>query len=156
MAEESSQNRMISFRAFRYWFPVLLWMGFIFWMSTGTFSADNTSLIVEPLLHFLAPSITPEQIQLVHGIIRKSGHVTEYFILGVLSFRAFRGDSREMHGMRWGLSSLVIVLLYATGDEFHQSFVSTRTASLFDVGFDALGGILAQAVSFLWPFRGKK
>ena len=102
------------------------------------------------------PSISPEQIQLVHGLIRKSGHVTEYFILGILLFRAFRRDSRELHGLRWGLSSLVIVLLYAASDEFHQSFVITRTASLFDVGFDALGGVLAQAVSILWTFRSQK
>ncbi len=125
-------------------------------MSTGTFSAENTSLIVEPLLRFLMPSISPEQIQLVHGLIRKSGHVTEYFILGILLFRAFRTDSKELHGLRWALSSLVIVLLYAASDEFHQSFVSTRTASLFDVGFDALGGVLAQAASVLWIFRRQK
>ena len=147
---------MIRLRIVRYWVPVFLWMSFIFWMSTGTFSAENTSLIVEPLLRFLMPSISPEQIQLVHGFIRKSGHVTEYFILGILLFRAFRRDSRELHGLRWALSSLVIVLLYAASDEFHQSFVSTRTASLFDVGFDALGGVLAQAASVLWIFRRQK
>ena len=147
---------MIRFRIFRYWVPVFLWMSFIFWMSTGTFSAENTSLIVEPLLRFLMPAISPEQIQLVHGLIRKSGHVTEYFILGILLFRAFRTDSKELHGLRWALSSLVIVLLYAASDEFHQSFVSTRTASLFDVEFDALGGFLAQAVSVLWIFRRQK
>ena len=147
---------MIRLRIFRYWVPVFLWMSFIFWMSTGTFSAENTSLIVEPLLRFLMPSISPEQIQLVHGLIRKSGHVTEYFILGILLFRAFRRDSKKLHGLRWALSSLVIVLLYAASDEFHQSFVSTRTASLFDVGFDALGGVLAQAASVLWIFRSQK
>ena len=131
-------------------------MGFIFWMSTGTFSADNTSLIVEPLLHLLMPSITPEQIQLVHGIIRKAGHVTEYFILGALLFRAFRGDSKKMHGLRWSLASLLVVLLYAMSDEFHQSFVSTRTASIFDVGFDVLGGVLSQAAGFFWVFRDRR
>jgi len=121
-------------------------------MSTGTFSADNTSLIIEPILHFLTPSITPEKVDLIHGAIRKLGHVTEYFILGILLFRAFRCGSKELLSWRWAFYSILVVVLYAASDEFHQSFVSTRTASLFDVGIDTLGGILAQGVSVLWQF----
>ena len=137
-------------RNFRYWVPVLLWMSFIFWMSTGIFSADNTSLIIEPILHFLKPSMAPEKVALIHGAIRKLGHVTEYFILGILLFRAFRCGSKELLIWRWAFYSMLVVVLYAVSDEFHQSFVSTRTASLIDVGIDTLGGILAQGMSVLW------
>jgi VanZ family protein len=145
-----AQREMSFIRHFKYWFPVFLWMSFIFWMSTGTFSAENTSLIIEPILHFLMPSITPEKMALIHGVIRKLGHVTEYFILGILLFRAFRRGSKESLRWRWVFYSFLFVMLYAASDEFHQSFVSTRTASLFDVGIDTLGGILAQGVSVLW------
>ena len=137
-------------RKFEYWFPVLLWMSFIFWMSTGTFSAQNTSLIIEPLLRFFVPSISPETMRMVHGAIRKLGHGIEYFILGILLFRAFRNGSTEMRVWRWAFSSILVVVLYAASDEFHQSFVSTRTASLFDVGIDTVGGIFAQGASALW------
>jgi VanZ family protein len=140
---------------FKYWVPVLLWMSFIFWMSTGTFSAQNTSLIIEPILHFLMPSISPEKIAMIHGVMRKLGHVTEYFILGILLFRAFRGGLKELRNLRWAFSSLLVVVLYAVSDEFHQSFIPTRTASLFDVGIDTLGGILAQGVSILWHLSRK-
>jgi VanZ family protein len=125
-------------------------MSFIFWMSTGTFSSQNTSLIIEPILHFLMPSISPKNVALIQGAIRKLGHVTEYFILGILLFRAFRGGSKELQNLRWAFSSFLVIVLYAASDEFHQSFVSTRTASLVDVGIDTLGGILAQGVSVLW------
>jgi VanZ family protein len=124
-------------------------MSFIFWMSTGTFSPQKTSLLIEPILRFLAPSLSPEMVDMIHQAIRKSGHVTEYFILGILLFRAFRSGSREARIRRWAFSSFLVVVLYAASDEFHQSFVSTRTASLLDVGIDALGGILAQGVSAL-------
>lgn len=137
-------------RNLKYWVPVLLWMSFIYWMSTDTFASENTSRIIEPILRFLMPSITPEKAALIHGVIRKLGHVTEYFILGILLFRAFRRDSKELLGWRWAFYSVLVVMLYAASDEFHQSFVSTRTASLFDVGIDTLGGILAQGVSVLW------
>jgi len=125
-------------------------------MSTGTFSAQNTSLIIEPILHFLMPSSSPEKVPMIHGVIRKLGHVTEYFILGILLFRAFRGGSKELRNLRWAFSSFLVVVLYAASDEFHQSFVSTRVASLFDVGSDTLGGILAQGVNVLWNLSRQK
>jgi VanZ family protein len=137
-------------RNVKYWVPVLLWMGFIFWMSTGTFSSENTSLIIEPLLRFLMPSISPQELAVIHGVIRKLGHITEYFILGILLFRAFRSGSKEMRNLRWAFSSFLVIVLYAASDELHQSFVPARTSSLVDVGIDTLGGLFAQCVSFLW------
>ena len=86
---------------------------------------------------------------MIHGLIRKCGHIIEYFILGLLLFRAFRGNSKESRIRYWAFSSIIVVILYAASDEFHQSFVSTRTASVIDVVFDTTGGILAQAVSAL-------
>ncbi|MCL5023119.1 MAG: VanZ family protein [Nitrospirae bacterium] len=136
-------------KAIRHWLPVFLWMGFIFWMSTETFSARNTSLLIGSLLFFLAPSLSPAEVAAVQGVIRKSGHLIEYAILAMLLFRAFRGGSGE-RTVRWSLCSLFVVALYAAGDEFHQSFTAARTASLRDVGIDTLGGILALGVSALW------
>ncbi len=136
-------------RYLTYWFPVLVWMFFIFWMSTGTFSAENTVSIIEPILRFLMSSIPPGMIELIHNAIRKMGHVAEYFILGVLLFRAFRGGSEELRIPRWVFFSFVVLALYAASDELHQSFVSTRTASPYDVGFDILGGSIALGLSAL-------
>jgi len=137
----------------KYWAPVLLWMSVIFLMSTGTFSADNTSLIIKPLIRFLSPSSTHEEIAVIHGVIRKLAHVTEYFILGLLLFRAFRGGAGGVPRWRWVLCSVLVVVVCAAADEFHQSFVSARTGALIDVGIDMLGGILAQGASVLWRLR---
>ena len=138
------------YRCFRYWTPLLLWMGIIFWMSTETFSSQNTSLIIEPIIRYLMPSITPEKVKVIHGAIRKLAHPTEYFVLGMLLFRAFRNGSKEPRIRRWAFYSVLFVALYAACDEFHQYFVSARTASLLDIGLDTLGGIVAQGVSALW------
>jgi VanZ family protein len=48
---------------------------------------------------------------------------------------------------------LVFILLYAIGDEFHQSFVPSRTASLGDVTIDVLGGICG-VVWMYWYGKG--
>jgi VanZ family protein len=136
----------------KYWTPVILWIGVIFWMSTGTFSSDNTSRIIVPVLDFLFPSISLQTEDLIHGLIRKAGHVTEYFILGLFFFRAFRGKSLQTWRLRWTIYAIIGVVLYALSDEFHQSFVATRTASIIDVGIDSAGGILSQIVMMLWKF----
>ena len=73
----------------------------------------------------------------IHFITRKIAHFTEYAILGFLAARAFRPFPR------WFLISLVLVVVYALLDEYHQSFVPSRTASLFDSLIDMLGGITA-------------
>jgi len=144
---------MAFMQKFRYWLPVILAMVFIYWMSTDAFAVPRTSRIIEPLIRFFAPHISRKEMLMIHGVIRKLAHVTEYFVLGILLFRAFRAGSQERRWWTWGLSSLAVVALYAAGDELHQYYVSTRTASLADVGFDTLGGILAQFVCIIYYDR---
>ena len=108
------------------------------------------------LLGFLIPKISSQELGLIHGVIRKAGHVVEYFILGLLLFRTFRGGSISSWNWRWSFSAVMAVVLWAAGDEFHQAFVSTRTASAVDIGIDTAGGILAQFVGALWHRYRKK
>ena len=135
-------------RNLRYWLPVAIWMAFIFWMSTARFSAQNTRSFIEPAIRFFLPGISQHPVEVIYGLVRKGGHLAEYFILGLLLFRAFRAGSVENHGWRWALRALVVVAVYASTDEFHQSFVPGRTASLIDMFIDTSGGALAQLISF--------
>jgi VanZ family protein len=146
---------MSSRKFLKYWLPVLLWLAFIFWMSTEMFSAQHTYFVIEPILRWFYPSISHKSILLIHTAIRKSAHVTEYFISGVLLFRAFRAGSTEPRSLRWALLSVLVVIVIAASDEFHQSLVFARTPSIIDVGIDTLGGILAQCVSIL-VFRRRR
>ena len=125
-------------------------------MSTETFSSEHTFSAVRVIISSLVPRLSGEEVDLIHAIIRKLAHVVEYLILGFLLFRAFRGRSNVRWNWRWFFLASIIVLLWAASDEFHQSFVSTRTASIVDVGIDAVGGILGQFASVLWKLhRGK-
>jgi VanZ family protein len=130
----------------KYWLPVISWMGFIFWFSTEPFSDDHTTILVQKILPFLFPAISPEAPILIHMFLRKAAHVTEYFVLSLLLFRALRGGSGESWNWRWSFFSLGVVVFWAAIDELHQSFVPARTASIVDVGIDLTGGILAQVM----------
>jgi VanZ family protein len=140
----------------KYWLPVIFWMGFVFWMSTETFSSQNTFSPVETVLRFLFPKISFQGMDLIHALIRKSGHVIEYFIMGLLLFRAFRSNSIVLWKWRWSFFAVIGVALWAASDEFHQSFIPTRTASAMDVAIDTAGGVLSQVVSVLWHHKRKK
>jgi VanZ family protein len=141
----------------KYWLPAVLWMCFIFWMSTAMFAAQNTSSIIEPILRYLMPTISHKQLEHLHFIIRKSAHITEYFISGLLLFRAFRSGSEEHHAWRWALYSFLVLVVIAATDEYHQSFVADRTSSIVDVGIDSMGGVFALFVCTLkrWSARTK-
>ena len=83
---------------------------------------------------------------MVHFITRKLAHFTEYAILGFLAARAFSTSPRPAIRSRWFLISLILVVTYALLDEYHQSFVPTRTPSVWDSVIDMAGGLTALLV----------
>lgn len=136
--------------------PLLVWMALIFFFSTGELSAGNTSRIVRPVLLWLFPEISEERIAFVHFLVRKCAHFTEYAILALLAARAFSTSSRELLRRRWFTCALVLVILYALSDEFHQTFVPSRTGSVYDSFIDITGGLTALLCRKLWRRRREK
>ena len=98
----------------------------------------------------------PETLSLIHYVIRKSAHFTEYFILSLLLLHALRAGTREF-SLRWALIAILIVAGYASLDEFHQLFVPGRGAAVSDVLLDTTGGAAAQLLVGLIVFwRGAR
>src|ERR1700677_5209529 len=135
------------------WWPALVWAIVISGLSTGSFTSENTSRFILPFLHWLLPSASPQTLGLLHHIIRKCAHLTEYFILSLLIFRGIRAGQQGWH-LRWALTTVLIVAGYAALDEFHQSFVPGRQAAFTDVLIDASGGIAAPLVASLVVLLG--
>jgi VanZ family protein len=131
------------------WWPALLWAALIFLMSTDTFSSEHTGSIIEPILRWIYPAITRGQFEIIHHLIRKSAHFTEYFIFALLLFRGIRG-SRPGWRWSWGLLALFIAAVYSALDEIHQAFVASRTASPYDSLLDTVGASAAIIFLFLW------
>jgi VanZ family protein len=132
-----------------YWLPPILWMAAIFSFSTDTFSGENTGSLLFNVFHTVIPSLTPEQFQPVHFLIRKAAHFTEYGILALLLFRAFRGNSGLRWAWRWAIYAWLILAAYSLSDEFHQSFTHHRTSSIYDSLIDTSGGTVALLLIWL-------
>lgn len=144
---------MFSRRVLRAFWPVLLWMAFVFYMSTDLGASDHSSRILVPLLRFFIPDITPNTIETVHFFARKAGHVAEYAVLALLTLRALR-ILREIPPHRWSWSlaftAVAIAAAYAVTDELHQWFVPSRGPSLLDVLIDSCGAVLGILAAFVW------
>jgi VanZ family protein len=125
------------------WVPVIAWMVLMFAGSTDVLSAEHTSRFLVPFLRWLDPTISLQGILAIHSALRKIGHFTEYAILAVLLWRALRGT---FGGIGKGILTTAAFLVcagFAASDEFHQSFVATRTASAHDVIIDCIGAFVA-------------
>ena len=136
------------------WAPAAFWAAWIFLMSTDVMSAEHTRLI-EPVLRFFYPSLSPEAFEVVHAIMRKLAHVGEYLIFALLLDRGFRRDS-PLSPAHAPLAALVAAALYSLTDEAHQSFVASRTPSLYDCGLDSIGAAIgAGAKALVSASRGR-
>jgi VanZ family protein len=135
----------------KYWLPAVIWACLISGLSTDTFSSEHTSVFIIPVLRWLFPHASHETIDLMHVVIRKMAHLTEYYILSVFLMHGLRGKDGEWK-LRWAVWAVVIAAGYASFDEFHQSFVPSRTASPWDALLDTLGASTAQVYLWVWHF----
>jgi len=137
------------------WIAAGLWLAVIAIESTAWLSAENTSRFLYPIFHFLF-GLSRAEFRIWHIIIRKLGHFVGYFILSVLLFRAWRVtlplQSAARWAMRWAAAAFFMTALVASLDEFHQSFIPTRTARVTDVLLDSFAALVAQIVIF-WLSR---
>jgi VanZ family protein len=147
----STETALSHHRLSRYG-PLAFWAILIFIGSTSVLSASNTSVIVR-FIHWLVPQIGEATLRSIHFAIRKAGHLTEYAILGLLAARAFRTSSHERLRKAWFWASLLLIIVYALSDEFHQSFIPSRTASIFDSMIDSFGGLFALTIIWLRHHR---
>jgi VanZ family protein len=107
----------------RYWLPVIIWAILIF--------------IVSSISRF------PKQLEPAFSM-DKLAHCIEYAIFGFLLARAFRNSQESNLKKFFRIFAMICVIVYGITDEWHQSFVPYRTASVIDLLYDGIGGMVGQ------------
>ena len=131
----------------KYWLPLLIWGSVIFVGSTNLMSAGHTSRFVVPFLLWLKPGMPPQTIWIILVAVRKCAHVIEYAVLALLLWRALRNTPVLGAKMLVTFGAVMLACaLFAVSDEFHQTFVKSRTPSVRDVLLDIAGAILGLLV----------
>ncbi|MFC2037130.1 VanZ family protein [Chloroflexota bacterium] len=99
------------------WLPVVLWMGLIFFLSDQ-------------------PDLPHPDSDWLGALTSIGAHMFVFGVLAMLWARALGERPRAL------LLALLLTMLYAAFDEFHQSFVPGRTADPFDILSDGAGAAL--------------
>ena len=135
---------------------MLFWLGAIAAFSTDTFSSVHTGAILKKILHAIYGPISSQQFEQLHFVIRKTAHFTVYGLLSWLAFLAWRTTLPALR--RWTLGwaglAMTVVFVAASLDEFHQTFVPSRTGSSRDVMLDLTGALFFQIMIAIF-LRGR-
>jgi len=83
--------------------------------------------------------------------LRKTAHVIEFAVLTILTVRVLRHASTHHLDVLFG--SGLLAFIYALSDEAHQLLVPGRDGTLYDVGIDSVGIVLAVLLIVLWTGR---
>jgi len=121
-------------KIFKFWFPLVVYSGIIFLVSS-------------------LPGLKPP----VEGFnIDKILHMGEYIPFGFLAARAFRAHNNDVAAHKLIILAVSAACFYGISDEYHQSFVDGRFASVFDVMADTAGGFIGAFMFVkLNKFKGK-
>lgn len=133
-----------------------MWMVVIFLFSAQpAVDSDKVSKtvayrVVEKTADILHLDLTENQLLLkaeaIDLPIRKAAHMTEYAIMGLLSFAFYHVWG--MKGKGRYLAALLTSIIYAATDEFHQLFVPGRSGQLKDVCIDTAGAVIGLIILY--------
>jgi VanZ family protein len=133
------------------WIAAILWLVVICIESTSYLSSHETSRILYPVLHFFF-GIGYAQFEPWHHVLRKSGHVIGYGLLSFFLFRAWRETFPRLDNTKWNFRWAELAVLgsvfVASLDEWHQTYLPSRTGRWQDVVLDSSAAIAAQALLY--------
>ena len=144
--------------------PAILLMYMIFSFSaqegeiSSTVSYKVSHIIVETADHVFDMGMDDYQISYfatkINSVTRKLAHMTEYFLLAIaVSFPLY---VYGLHGILLMILAGGICIAFACGDEYHQSFVAGRAASMKDVGIDSIGVFIGIILVRIIGWTGRK
>jgi hypothetical protein len=138
----------------KYWLPLVAWLGLMFVGSTNVMSSEHTSRYMVPFLLWLKPGMSPKAIWMILVGVRKCAHMIEYAILALLLGRALR-SLPVFQTRTWILFGTVLLgcAVFAGSDEFHQTFIKSRTPSVRDVFLDVGGALVGLLIGARFAYR---
>lgn len=92
-----------------------------------------------------------------HHYLRKTGHVLGYGILSLLLLRGWRATFGQVHIWSWRAAQLAWLgtAFIASLDEWHQSYIPSRTGTVWDVLLDSAAGFVFLLTAYFWMRRSE-
>jgi VanZ family protein len=114
------------------WGPAILVMGVIF-IASNTSGSNIPSFGIFDLM------------------VKKGGHMLGYAFLAASFFHGLDNGKRTQRSVFTG--AVLLAILYAASDEFHQSFTPGRSPAIIDICIDTIGSIIGISVTCFFRRR---
>ncbi len=139
----------------RAWWPAAVWIGLIAFESTDFFSSQNTGSVLYTILTRLFGNIDFYKFFIFHHYLRKTGHVVGYGMLSLLLQRGWRATFGQARALLWRTALLAWLgtVFVASMDEWHQSYIPSRTGTWRDAALDSVAGLVFLLIAFFWLRR---
>jgi VanZ family protein len=134
----------------RAWWPAAVWIGIIAFESTDFFSSEHTGGMLYGLLTHLFGVIDFHKFNVFHHYLRKTGHVIGYGMLSLLLLRGWWATFGRTRALLWrtSLLSWLGTVFVASMDEWHQSYIPSRTGTWKDAVLDSVAGLVFLLVAY--------
>ena len=154
------RRRIDGWRQVWVWLPVLVAMAVIATESTDTFSSAHTDGWLRPAFEAVFGRFRDANWEELHHLLRKTGHFCGYGLVCLMFLRAWLlelGRQVDVGLVAWRLRSCALAVacqaLIASMDEWHQSFIPSRTGTPVDVALDTCGGVFMCGLVWLFFWR---
>lgn len=132
------------------WLPVAIGIGVIVVESTEYFGSDRTSGPLRIVFQALFGHVSDARWDVIHHLIRKTGHFIGYGLIGLAWLRAWWMTLPRLRYFSDAGLALLGTALIASCDEWHQRYLPNRTASPWDVLIDCSGAATMLLVVYLY------
>jgi VanZ family protein len=105
----------------------------------------NTFALMEPIIRWLAPDASAQEVSTLHTLGRKLGH---FLIPAAAYFVLVLGPLRNRR-----YTALALCAVFAVLDETLQAFTPGRTGSIYDVALDVSGALSSFLVYSAFMMR---
>ncbi len=125
------------------WILIIIWMISIFYLSHQP--AKDSNKLSKGLTYKITnivEKINPNlqiNIRRFNHLLRKSAHFFAYLLLGILLSLGL--DLLGIKGLKAILIGLILSVIFAISDEFHQLFIPGRGGQVKDVLIDSMGAL---------------
>ena len=131
------------------WWPVAVGIAVIAIESTEYLGADYTSHPLRLFFEAIFGTVSDAHWEMVHHLIRKSGHFIGYGLLGLAWLRAWWMTLPHSRFLHDATLALLGTAMTASADEYHQTFLPNRTGTPWDVLLDCTGAITLQLIVYI-------
>ena len=153
----------MSYKNILLWLMVIIWIVIIFILSAmpARESSSRSKLVIDKSMNIVTKitnrDISANDIKIivnkVNPVFRKAMHVFVYFILSILLLMALNTTNISRNKMY--IMVILLCVIYAISDEYHQTMVLGRCGRLKDILIDT-GGSVIGLLLYLFIYSKRK